>query len=347
MAIVLGPNDIIEVKRDTIAATTPINGNLTPIEEIAVRARVEGDLTGVFAREGDRVQKGQLLASFENATQASDRASAEADRESANADVANAQWNAQQADELFKAGAIPEQDRRNAQQQLIASRARLAAAEARLKAATRNDEDTRVVAPTSGVVSERVAETGEHVSRGTTLFTVVRNDVLELEASVPSRLANTVAVGQPVEFVAAGRSLRGRVARVNPLIDPASRSITVYAQVPNANGSLKGNTFATGRIIGKAIPDAIVIPTAALRQSQQSNQRFVYRVVNDVIEHAPVSLGIVDDGMGVAEILDGLQEGNRIIVGNVGLIGAGMKVNIVSPERRQGQGRPAGPPGPR
>jgi multidrug efflux pump subunit AcrA (membrane-fusion protein) len=115
-AIVLGANDVALVQARTIEASILISGDLKPIEEIAVRSRVDGDVVQVLVREGDRVSAGQLLARFENSVQEGDRASANADRESANADVANAQWNADQSEELFKAGAIPERDLRTAQQ---------------------------------------------------------------------------------------------------------------------------------------------------------------------------------------------------------------------------------------
>jgi len=340
MVIGLGPNDVLQVSRTSIESATPINGDLKPIEEIVVRARVEGDLTGVYAREGQRVTRGEVLARFDNTTQESDRASAYAERVAANSDVTNAQWTFDQSQELFKAGAIPERDLRAAEQALAAAKARLAATEARLKAASRTDADTRVAAPTTGVVSLRSVEAGEHVARGAPLFTVVRNDILELEAAVPARLSENVTAGQIVRFVAAGRQLEGRVARVSPTINPANRSVTIYIQVPNPSGLLKGNTFATGRVIGRTVKNALVIPTAALRQSQQSTTPFVYRIADDVVEHAAVTLGVVDEGIGVAEVVQGLNEGDRIIVGNLGALGAGMRVSIVSTERSRGRGVP-------
>lgn len=337
----LGPNDVLVVARGTIEAATPINGDLKPIEEIIVRARVEGDLIGVYAREGQRVTRGEVLARFDNTTQESERVSAAADRDAAISDEKNAQWNYDQSQELFKAGAIPERDLRSAEQALAVAKARVAAAEARLKAASQTDADTRVVAPTTGVVSLRSVESGEHVARGASLFTVVRNDILELEAAVPARLSENVKAGQVVRFAAAGRQLEGRVARVSPTINPANRSVTIYIQVPNSDGSLKGNTFATGRVIGRTVKNALVIPTAALRQSQQSSTPFVYRVADDVVEHAEVTLGVVDEALGTAEIVQGLQTGDRIIVGNIGTIGAGMRVSIISAERGRSRGMTA------
>lgn len=336
-AMVLGPSDVADVTTTTIESSILISGDLKPIEEIAVRSRVEGDVVRVYAREGDRVGTGQVLAQFENAVQEGERVSAAADVESAKADVSNAQWNAEQSAELYKAGAIPERDVRAAQQALAAATARLAAAEARLKGSQRNALDTRILAPTTGVISTRTVDNGEHVVRGATLFTVVRNDVLELEAAVPSRQANELKVGQAVRFASAGRQLEGRIARIAPTINPANRSITVYIQVPNRDGAIKGNSFATGRIIGESVPNTIAVPTSAVRQSARGDAPFVYRIEGGKVQIAEVELGIVDETINQTQILKGLSVGDEIIVGNIGALGRGMEVRVVANEVQQGR----------
>ena len=213
----------------------------------------------------------------------------------------------------------------------------MAAAEARVRATTSLLSDTRALAPTTGVVAKRDVENGEHVARGADMFTVVRSDVLELAASVPARQASEIRVGQKVHFAAGGRDLDGRVARISPTIDPTNRSITVYVQVPNGAGELKGNAFATGRIVSRTVDGAIVIPMQALRQAQGTDKPFVYRLdATDALERAPVSVGIVDESQAIAEITDGLNPGDRIIVGNVGTLGAGMKVTIAGGGEGQG-----------
>jgi len=330
---ILGATDVIEVKPGTIEDGITISGDLKPIEVIDVRSRVEGNIVGVYAREGDRVGRGQVLARFESSVQESERTSAVADQEAAKADVANAQWNADQSEELFKAGAIPERDLRTAQQTLVAAKARLASADARVRAMTQGEQDTRVVAPTTGVVSARTVENGEHVTRGATMFTVVRNDVLELEAALPARQAGDLRVGQTVRFDAGGRRLEGKVARISPTINPSNRTISVYLQVPNRNGELKGNTFVTGRVVARSISDALLVPTVAIRQSQDGKEPFVYRIVNEVVDVAPVEVGVIDDVAGIAQIIKGISAGDRVIVGNIGVLGRGMPVRVVGDEQ--------------
>jgi len=342
--VMLSSGDVAAVRRGAIEAAVPVTGDLRPIESIDVRARIEGDLDAVLVREGQHVGAGQLLASFESAAQVSDRASAQADLASARAAASTADWNAKQSDDLYKAGAISERDARAARNDAEAARARVAAAQARLDATSITTRDTRVVAPAAGVVDKRFAEPGEHVTRGTSLFTVVRGDVLELAASVPSRLAGDVRPSQTVHFVADGRRFDGTVARISPTVDPNTRAVTVYVQIPNPNGTLKGNTFATGRVVSRTVNEALIVPTTAVRQSPDSGSGpFVYKIAGEKLARTPISLGIVDESQGIAEIIAGLDEGDRVVAGNVGTLGNGMKVQILDPDAgRKNGGNPNG-----
>ena len=338
-SIILAASDVMTVERASIEAGVAVSGDLKAIEEAVVRARLEGDLVGVYAREGDHVKEGQLLAHFEDSEQESNRTSAIADREAAQSDLETAKWNADQSEQLFKAGAIAERDLRTAQQTYAATRARLAAAEARVRATTSLLTDTRALAPTTGVVAKRSVENGEHVARGASMFTVVRSDVLELAASVPARQANSVKVGQAVHFNADGHAIEGRVARVSPTIDPSTRSVAVYAQIGNPGGAIKGGTFATGRVVSRVVDGALKVPTGALRQSQDNGAPYVYRIEGRTIDIAQLQLGVIDDRAGFAEVLSGLSDGDRVVVGNVGSLGRGMQVQVLGGESgRQGVG---------
>jgi RND family efflux transporter MFP subunit len=167
------------------------------------------------------------------------------------------------------------------------------------------------------------------------MFTIVRSGTLELAAAVPARQANAVRTGQVVHFVADGRRFDGKVARVSPTIDPATRSVTVYVQVPNPGNTLRGGTFATGRVVSRTLTNALAVPTGALRQGQEDGKPFVYRIDGKTLNVAPVQVGVVDEQQGIAQITEGLQAGDRIVVGNVGTLGRGMQVTIAGAERQQ------------
>jgi len=331
-SITLAASDVATVAPATIEDGVALTGDLNPIETVQVHARIEGDLTGVYVREGQQVSAGQLLARFEASEQESARSSAEADRVAAQSELANAQWTLDQNAQLFKAGAIAEQAYKSSQQAVVAARARLAAAEARLRATGNEARDTRVISPTKGVVSQRLVEAGEHVAKGAPLFTVVRNDVLELAAAVPARQSNTLRVGQVVHFAADGRRFDGAVARLSPTVDPATRATTVYVQIPNPGGVLRGGTFATGRVVSRTLTNVLAVPSGALRQSPEDGKPYVYRIDGRTINVAPVQIGAADDRLGLVQVTDGLQAGDRVVVGNVGALGRGMQVTIAGQE---------------
>lgn len=340
--LTLAQSDIGRAIRMSIDEAVAITGDLRPIETLEVKARLEGDLDRVLVREGERVARGQLLANFEASEQTSARRSAEAEQVAAKGALATAQWDYAQAQELFKAGAVPEHDLRVAEQAVATAKARLAAADAQVRATSSNESDTRVVAPTSGIVEKRLVESGERVARGASMFTIVRSDVLELAAAVPARQSNDIRAGQTVHFNAAGRDLDGRVARVSPTVDPVTRSLTVYVQVPNASGAIRGGTAANGRIVLRTVPDALVVPSGAIRQSAAGSAAagsaaagsasLVYRIRNQELEPVPVTTGVVDAGRALTQIASGLREGDMVVVGNVGTLGRGMKVTIIGPD---------------
>jgi RND family efflux transporter MFP subunit len=332
--ITLAASDVAQVGRSLIEESVPISGDLRPLETVTVRARLEGDLERVYVREGQSVVAGQLLADFEASEQQSNQASALADREAAQSELSNAQWNLEQNTQLFKAGAIAEQALKASQQTASAARARLAAAEARVRATSSTVRDTRVVAPAAGVIEKRFVEPGERLARGADMFTLVRSTVLELAAAVPARQANVVRVGQVVHFTADGRRFDGRVARVSPTIDPATRAATVYVQVPNSANVLRGGTFASGRVVARTLPNVLTVPSAAVRQSQEGGRPFVYRIVGRSIDVAPVTLGATDEEHGLVQVVEGLNAGDRVVVGNVGTLGRGMQVIIAGEEGR-------------
>ena len=327
--VVLAASDVATLKQGVIENAVAVSGNLRPIETIEVRSRLNGDINAVYVQEGQRVSAGQVLARFESSQQESAKRGAEADREAARSQLQTATWAAEQSAALFKAGAIAEQEHRAAQQSVVAAQAAVAASEARLRTADAVSTDTRVLAPSSGVIEKRIVQPGERVSVSTPLFTLVRNEILELAANVPARLANLVQPGQVVRLNLDGRTIESKVARVSPTVDPVSRSVTVYVRMANANGAVKGNTFVSGRVIGERLGSALLLPTTAIRQATGADAPpFVWRIAGGALEKRNVTLGVVDDATGVAEVKEGLNAGDRVIVGNVGALGNGSKVTI-------------------
>jgi multidrug efflux pump subunit AcrA (membrane-fusion protein) len=148
-----------------------------------------------------------------------------------------------------------------------------------------------------------------------------------------------VREGQVARFSADGQQFSGKVARVSPTIDPTSRSVTVYIQIPNSKNALKGNTFATGQIIARTVANALVVPQAAVRISAVDGKPMVYKVEGGVLNSSTVKTGVSDDARGVVEILEGVQEKDLVVVGNPGTLGRGMKATVLGTDTKVGGGR--------
>jgi RND family efflux transporter MFP subunit len=341
-SIVLGATDVFKVTKGPIEATIAVSGDLRAFESAMVRTRIDGVIDKVYVREGESVAAGALLAKFESSEQEAALRSAEADVAASKSDAETSQWNAVQSKDLFKVGAIAEKDLRLAEQAADASRARLAASEARERTAANGVRDTRITAPFAGSIEKRLVQDGENTPRGTQLFTMVRTTTLELAGSVPARNADEVKPGQVVRFSSDGRSFNGRVSRVSPTIDPSSRAVAVYVTVPNPKNILKGNSFATGQLVTQTIADALVIPVTAVRDNVDGTRRFVYKIQGGELAMVFVQTGIVDDSRGMVQIVEGIKDQDQVVVGSPGTLGPGMKVTIIGNEGGGRGGRRGG-----
>jgi membrane fusion protein (multidrug efflux system) len=338
-SVVLGATDVFKVTKGPVEATIAVSGDLRAFENATVRTRIDGVIDRVYVREGQAVSSGALLAKFESSEQEATLRSAEADVAAARSDAETSIWNAQQSKDLFKVGAIAEKDLRLAEQAADASKARLAASEARERTAANGVRDTKITAPFAGSIEKRLVQDGENTPRGTQLFTMVRTTTLELAGSVPARNADDVKPGQVVRFSSDGRLFTGKVSRVSPTIDPASRSVAVYVTVPNPKGLLKGNSFATGQLVTQTISDALVAPVTAVRDNVDGTRHFVYKIQGGELAMVFVQTGIVDDSRGMVQIVDGLHDQDQIVVGSPGTLGPGMKVTIIGNEGGRSGGR--------
>ena len=126
--------------------------------------------------------------------------------------------------------------------------------------------DSSLTSPLDGMVRERHVTEGQYLAAGSPAVTIVRVHPLRLRVSVPERDSQAVRVNQVVQVTVEGdtTSYPGRVARISPAIDEASRSLMIEAEVPNANGALRPGSFANASIVSTDSDRAVIVPTSAL-----------------------------------------------------------------------------------
>lgn len=326
--MVLGPEDVVEVKQQRIEAGPLISGTLEPAARAYLRAEVPGSVARVDVELGDRVRRGQLLARIEEQGRRSAVGSARQSLRAAEADAAMAERQVERAERLVQAGAAAGQDLEQAQSAVSAARARVEQARAAL--VTSRDQLTSgdVTAPFDGVVSERLVGVGDVVSPGTPLFALIDPGTMRLAASVPSDALAGLRPGQSVTFEVRGtgaRAFRGSLERIAPVADPTTRQVTVLATLQDPEGELVAGLFTTGRVLTEA-RDAIAIPMAALLDT--AGPPTALRVQGERVVLATLRLGLRDDVAEIVEVVEGLSPGDRVLVGAARALRPGTRVRL-------------------
>lgn len=335
--IVLGPEDATVVIQGPISAGPALSGTLAATEQATVRAQLGGTVLETYAEPGERVRRGEVLARLDTAALSDSLAFARTAVSTARSQVALAEREAERQRALVAAGAVAARNMETAQQQVVAARAQLSQTQAQLAQAEEQLGNTRITAPFTGVVSEMPFSAGDVVQPGTALYTIIDPSSLELEASVPAERLEALHVGAPVTFRVnglPGRDFVGRVARINPSVDPTTRQVRVYAELPNDGGELVAGLFAEGRIATQA-RNALTVPTDAIDRSMQRPAVLVIR--QGKVRRVDVQLGLRDEQEQRVEIRRGVQAGEVVLVGAAQEITPGTAVRIAPAVREQAE----------
>ncbi len=310
---VLQPQDVVEVKDGEVRTGIAVSGPLDPYRTVEVRAQLTGELTTVEREPGMTVAAGDVLARYQATTFRSQALSARAAVAAGESAVAAARHRFQATETLHEAGAVSDQELRQARSAAEAADAQLAAAEAQVVQAEEALSRTVVRAPTSGIIGARIVSAGESVHPGQPLFRIVDIDTLELVARVPVDGVGSFGTGDPVRFrvdAAVGDSLVGYVDRIEPVADPATRQVTVYTRLPNTGGPLVGGLYATGQIVTGTVRGAVVPVDAVVSDSSAGSH--VMAIEEDRLVRRSVELLTPPDPRGRVAV-DGVSAGAVVL----------------------------------
>jgi len=325
---ILARDNVIVADSALIESGPLVSGTLRPKLVAVLRAQVGGRVLDVLVEEGQRVRAGQVLARIDQAALQDAVLGARAQVRSAELALQLAERDRERTERLGQAGALAERDLEAARSAALQAQAALDDARARLRSAEEQLGYTTVRAPFAGVVVQTAARPGDVLQAGNEVVTVVDPSLLELEASVPVEQYRAVRVGAPVTFGVGslpGRAFRGRVARVNAVLDPQTRQVTLYVDVPNADGALVAGLFAEGRLADRRAR-AIVIPLQAL--DQREGAPAVLRVAGGRVERVTVELGLRDEVAESVAVVTGVSRGDTLLVGGALTVSAGTPVRV-------------------
>jgi membrane fusion protein, multidrug efflux system len=312
-------------------------GQIEAQDVVQVTAQVEGVVTDVQFREGDRVGPGKVLLRIDP-----DRYRLEAERAQAALEQSRA--------EQVRAGADLRRREALAQNDLLSveeltrsqgENARLGAsvdvAKAALGIALQNLQRAEVRTQGSGIINTRTVDTGQFVRAGTVLATIVDASRLRLRFRVSEGESLRANVGGGVTFRVAPlgpRDFTARIYHVGKIADTTTRQVEVLGWVENP-GELKPGFFAEVTLAGEERKGALVIPEGAIQASERGFVTYV--VENGTAKLRPIQQGL-RTGTGIVEILSGLKPGETVVTEGSDRLADGIPVEVVTGGERAAAG---------
>lgn len=312
------PVEVVAAVRDTVAEVIVATGEIEAVQSIELRPEIEGRLVEILAREGAEVRRGTPLFKVDDSELRAQVARQEAERDLAVQTLDRTR-------ELLERNAASTADLERAEASARSAGAQLELLRIRL-------ERTVVRAPFGGMVGRRLVSLGDYVTSATPLTTLQTVDPQRASFSVPERHAQRLTVGQGVRFrvaAVADRQFEGVVDFVDPRVQLPGRTILIKASVPNPERDLKPGMFIEARLATGVRPDAVLVPEDAILPLGGAD--YVWVVADGQASRREVRLGIRMPGY--VEILSGIEDGERVVVGGLERLQDGADVSPTEVER--------------
>ena len=200
-----------------------------------------------------------------------------------------------------------------------------------LKLAQKRLRDATIHAPISGIISKRYLDLGGMALPATPLFEIVNIDTVKATVDAIEAHLNQLALNQQalIEVDGISTQMSGSVVFISPTLTPARRTATVEVGIDNPEGTLKPGMFAKVTIPIKVHTDAILISRASLIEDTDTKTQNVFVIENGVSQRRPVEIGLLRGGE--AEVLNGLMEGEAVVVAGQHSLKQGESVRVVNP----------------
>ena len=353
---------VAEVRRATVANTITLSGEFHPFQEVDIHAKVAGFLKSISVDVGDRVRSGQTIALLEipelsaelqaadasvrHARDAIERARSQLEGVKSTHDASHSAYaRLKQASEA-RSGLIALQELDNsqakdkeseaqisiAQAALSEAQSQLAIAEANQRQMSALSEYSKITAPFNGVITKRYADTGALIQAGTSSSTqampIVRlaeTDKLRLVLPVPESAVPHVRLGTAVHVrvPAMSRTFAGIVARYADSLDSETRTMHTEIDVKNPDNTLVNGMYAEADIVLDKKDSVLTVPMQAVTRNGLDAVVLVANPQNQ-LEQRHIKLGL--EGTDRVEVLNGLGEGDLVLVGGGGQFRPGDKI---------------------
>ena len=353
---------VAPVRRGSLQNSLTISGAFKPFQDVDVHAKVAGYIRSIYVDVGDHVKTGQTIAVLEVPELSAELAGADAAVRRSQQEIRRAQGDVQRAKSAHtaahamyerlsqasqqKLGLVAQQEIDDAQAKDLETEAQISSAEAALSAAQQSQQMaeanqkqytalsdyTRITAPFNGVITARFADTGALIAAGTAssaqALPVVRLaeiSKLRLVLPVPESFTALIHLGDPVKVSvqALHRDFVGKVSRFANALDPQTRTMETEIDFANPDGQLYPGMYAETVLQLADRSNVLLVPIEAVTIAGSDASVLVLSPEN-VVEERKIKLGL--QGKSQAEVLSGLSESDRVIIGNRSQFRAGEKV---------------------
>ena len=324
--------EIVTLEAKPVEQTTEFVGTIKSRRSADIQPQVEGFITRIRVKSGDRVAEGAVLMDIDSRLQQANLSSLESVKAQREVDVTYARQEAQRAEKLLAAGAASQMDADRASNQLKASEAQLRTIEEQIRASHTDLGYYRVTAPASGVIGDIPVHEGDRVTKSTLLTTIDANAGLEVYLNVPVQQAPKLKLGLPVRLVdeTGAPVANEKISFISPSVDTTTQTVLAKTLV-TAPAGLRTDQYVRALVIWSNEPGLTVPLTAVVRIN---GQFFAF-----VAESAPQGGGLVAHQRAVQlgamngnsyVVRSGLKPGEKLIVSGIQKIGDGSPVRAAS-----------------
>jgi RND family efflux transporter MFP subunit len=318
---------VLTLQPKPVERTSELIATIRSLHATTIQPEVEGAVTRIFVKSGDRVSAGAPLVQIDPDKQQATVRSTEASRSGTEAEVQYWRQQVVRFESLVSAGAISRVELEQAQTTLKNAEAKLATLEAQVREERVQLQYYRVVAPQSGVVGDIPIREGDRVTKATVITTIDQNQTLEAYLQVPIERAAELRIGLPVQLLGPG----GEVVATNPIsfvaprVDESTQSVLVKSLMKQVPAAVRTQQFVRARIVW-ATDEGLTLPVVAV--SRISGQYFCFvaepKDGGFVARQRPVNVGEVlgDDYV----VKSGLKAGERVIVSGIQKLADGAPV---------------------
>jgi RND family efflux transporter MFP subunit len=299
-----------------------LQGNVMTKQNVLIYPEMNGTLVRVYVKEGQKVNKGQLLATIDDGGMSSQL-------EQLKTQAALAKTTFERQKRLWE-------QKIGSEIQYLQAETNYQAVENSVKQAQSQLAKSNIRAPFSGIIDNVIQEQGTVVSpvNGQAVFRIVNLSDMYIEVDVPESYLNGVKVGKEVKayFPVLGDSITSVVRQTGNFINPTNRSFRVEIAVPNKNNNIKPNLTARVQINNYSNNKAILIPQSLISENAEGEQYVYIATEVDSNDMAIAKKQIIKTGLtqgDYVEVIEGINPGEQVIMEGARNVRENQKVKII------------------